>query len=1081
MSHDSAPSARDADNRPAAPTRPRPNPPLRRRSLWRLVARDLLLVPLLLAAALATLWVWRVAVIETVGPWALEMAGLGPARLSVVTLSADRLILADVALGGETLVADRVTLGFSRSDLAGGGLGPVVIEGLSARADWTPERGLDLGPLTPLLAHDNGADSPAASGLPPLPWVEARDARLIVTTPWGPARAIGDVSARLTGPVPTLAADVTAGGAGVYAVVTVSATGGPHPAVTATLETQAEARDRPGLAAGLRGSASLRVLWRNDGLEIRARTLDLNADAIDPDRLATLPPVLAALAEGPISVRLTPPAGAEAARLRLPLGPALDAADPVPRLDGHLTLRTDRLRVAVDAHLQTRLAIPGSTMDALKSAGGSHLDLTLAVEDLAVPGLGTLAEARASGRLTLSERALTWRADAPARASLKALDSALAGRLVAVLGRAPADPLLLRLGSRAGHDGAWSARLAPVPTDAGGPGWRLSLAGALRLADADGLTVEAAADIATDGPAPNAKGGTSATLSNLKVTATGLGPVGLSDLGATLSSDRITLAGGRVSGLLNVRAAAERLDHPILRGGAPTLTARGRLDWPLDRAPDSGLLTLDAATISLDAPSAGDGGWVGPERLTLTLEPSRPHVAAWHHPAGSEPGIVLDMTLAPVALAGTVSAVAEGVRLAGRLPATETLPFEVSARLPEARTTLGLGPVRDARARLRLTPAGPTLTGSGRLARLPGEEAPASGERNPLRPLRVSGTLRPDPDSAERLSLSFTVGAPLRADLARATGWMRRDGQAGRLRLTTQPLPLGGPGGVQPWHLHGTLVDLSASAGTLAMDGTVAWRDGGPLRPDLTVGLADVDAAYGATGLRQINGTIRLTGFSPPRSPVNELVAAELSMGLPFTDLSVRFRLDGGGDGFVLEQARMRLAGGEITTGPASIPLDGFDRVPLTLTVSGLDLAALAAMTPIADLAMTGTIDGTVPMVITPGAVRIDAGRLAAIGPGQVRYAGEALPEGMQGVDLARKALRNFEYRDLSMNVDGGSAEDMTLGLRLEGSNADVLDGYPFQLNLTVTGPLSRMVQDSLQGYTIPQRIAERLRSLGLQ
>lgn len=237
--------------------------------------------------------------------------------------------------------------------------------------------------------------------------------------------------------------------------------------------------------------------------------------------------------------------------------------------------------------------------------------------------------------------------------------------------------------------------------------------------------------------------------------------------------------------------------------------------------------------------------------------------------------------------------------------------------------------------------------------------------------------------------------------------------------------------------------------------------------------------AYGTTGLRDVNGVVHLTGFSPPEGPSQDLVAAALDLGLPLTDLRVRYRLDRR-DGFVLEEARMQLADGSITVEPATVPLTGFERVPLTLHVSEVDLQRLAAMTPLSDLSVSGKVSGTVPMVITPGAVRIDAGRLTAIGPGTLSYTGNALPAESPSVDLARRALRDFAYRDLSLEVTGGTQDSLALAIRLEGSNPEVLGGHPFQFNLAFDGPLTQLIQEGLQGYTIPNQIRKRLQSMGL-
>ena len=1064
MSDAPPPPSPEAPERPAPP-RPRPR---RRRPLWRMVVRDLLLVPLVLAAALAALWHWRAPLIEAVAPWALEAAGFGPAGLRVVALTPERIDLADLALGGDTLTADRLTLDLDVADLMRGRLGPLTVEGLTARAGWSPEGGLDLGPLTPLLA---GGESDAPPPVLPVERLTLRDARISIATPWGEMRALGDGAAY---PAPggdgiAGTADLTVSGAGVFAATTLQATLGDAPIISAEIIAQADRRDRPGLARGLQGTAGLGVVWHNGRLDVRADALDLSAEALAPALLNRLPAPLAGLAEGPLSLALTPPDADSPARLSLPLRAEAGAT---PTLDGRLSVDTARLSLSVDARLQ------GSGEDGSGWTAPPHgeIDLDLAVGTLPAPAVGMLKDLRARGRLALHQDGrLTWRTEAPLSATLTAPDEALAGVLETILGRSVNGPVTLALGGRDDGASEWTATLRPETG-----GWTGGWAGvlenaALEINEAGGAAVRVVARIAASISGPPGLQTVSVTATGLAASAEGLAPVGLTGLRAALSSPRLTLADGHLTGPLTLAADADRLEHPTLTAEGPTLAARGILDSPITL--DGGLLTLTSATLTADNPQAVGGTWAGPDRLTLTLNPNRPHVVALHRDADAGLGVMLDVVLAPITLGGTITGTAEGLTLAGRLPAADHLPFAARVALPSLR--LDTSPLRRAQARLRLTPAGPSLVVSGDVPYLPGEVAPSAGERHPLRPLRVSATLDPDPDDPERFAVAVRIGGPAQPTAARLRGWITRDGQDGRLRLSTPKLALGGKG-LQPWHLHGSLVDLSTRAGTLAVQGTIAWRNGARPRPDLTIGLADVDAAYGTTGLRKINGVVRLTGFTPPRSPSNELVAAELDMGLPFTNLVLRFRFDGKGN-FVLERASMSLADGDISTGPATISLSGFDSIPLTLEVKGLDLSQLARLTPLDDLTMSGRVDGTVPMIITPGAVRIDAARLGAVAPGVVQYGGEALPEGMQSVDLAKQALRNFEYSDLSMSVDGGTADDMTLNLRLEGANPEVLDGYPFQLNLSVTGPLTRMVQDSLQGYTVPQRIIDNLQKLGLK
>jgi len=693
-------------------------------------------------------------------------------------------------------------------------------------------------------------------------------------------------------------------------------------------------------------------------------------------------------------------------------------------------------------------------------------------------GGGLLTLDWADGVLTVTTESL--------RASAKALDPALLALLPQDLAALAEGPLSLSLEGPDGEaqDGDVPTRLV-LPVGEGGA-FRLDghlLAETARLSLSTGISVAMKAG-------PPALSNISGALTDVAVQGTGLNPlvagvgVGLEleGLAADLTSPRLTLdAAGTLSGPFALRAASTGVNaDDVAKAGAAQLDATGSVALTMR----GGTVTLDAGALDLMDPAL-PGLWDGASRLSLALEDGRVHTVTLDLSGdllgGEAPAVMLDAALAPFALQGPVDARIESVRVAGRVPWRADDPLTVGVMVPTAQ--IGEWNVNEAAADLSLRPDSPTLSVSVQVPRLPGETAAGTGVHHPLRPLRITGRAAPDPDDPNRFAVDARVGAPLRDSLVTATGWIGRDGQDGRLRFSSgSPITLGS-GGVQPWHLHGSLKDLSASAGSLAVEGTMARSGGGAMRPDLSFALAGVDAAFGATQLKQLSGVVHLTSLNPPRSPSQELVAAGLNMGLPFSDVVMRYRLNGAG-AFVLEEASMKFAGGEITTDSATIPLAGFERVPLTLTVRGVDLSQLAAMTPIESLSVTGTVDGQVPMVITPGAVRIDAGRLAAMEPGVVQYRGTALPSGGgagEGVDLASRALEDFHYTDLSMTMGGSTEDDMSVSLRLEGANARVLDGYPFQLNLNLSGPLTRVIQEGLQGYTIPKRIQERLSRFGLE
>jgi hypothetical protein len=107
------------------------------------------------------------------------------------------------------------------------------------------------------------------------------------------------------------------------------------------------------------------------------------------------------------------------------------------------------------------------------------------------------------------------------------------------------------------------------------------------------------------------------------------------------------------------------------------------------------------------------------------------------------------------------------------------------------------------------------------------------------------------------------------------------------------------------------------------------------------------------------------------------------------------------------------------------------------------------------------------------GGVTIQDGRLRATGPGVLRYAGDKLPEaitGLQGeageaIRLARQALTDFRYNELTLTIDRAADGQGALLIHLAGSNPAVLDNHPFVLNIRLEANFDRLALLLLDGY----------------
>ena len=90
-------------------------------------------------------------------------------------------------------------------------------------------------------------------------------------------------------------------------------------------------------------------------------------------------------------------------------------------------------------------------------------------------------------------------------------------------------------------------------------------------------------------------------------------------------------------------------------------------------------------------------------------------------------------------------------------------------------------------------------------------------------------------------------------------------------------------------------------------------------------------------------------------------------------------------------------------------------------------------------------------------------GTLATAGKGVLRLSDPVvlrnLAQRNDTVGLAMKALANFSYDGLEIDIDVGEGESGTVLVRLKGANPEVLDGYPFAFNINLETDFGRLAE----------------------
>lgn len=383
---------------------------------------------------------------------------------------------------------------------------------------------------------------------------------------------------------------------------------------------------------------------------------------------------------------------------------------------------------------------------------------------------------------------------------------------------------------------------------------------------------------------------------------------------------------------------------------------------------------------------------------------------------------------------------------------------EVAARLPEQAVELSDGTatitrhgsgdatdisvaaaIRDIARAQRFAPAELELSGT-----LQGEALAASGA------VALTGT-------------GVSIPIELVGDLA---------GPNAEARLGPAPLAFR-RSGLQPAALSPLLASVRDVDGRVTLDGTISVAAGSAPETRLLLRFDDVAARSADTDVEGLSGTLGLSSLSPLASAgTQRLRARRVVAGVPLTDADLRFSIAPArrGHAIRIRTAAAGLAGG--TVGLAETTwVTGASGNAVRVSLEGVSLERLLRDWHIEGVSGTGVLSGSLPLEFAGGGVGVTGGVLASGGPGvvQVDWGGarETLVGAGQQVELAVRALEDFHYEILSVGVDQVPGGEMTLAIRLEGANPDVLDGHPFNFNINLSGELDRILAAVREGRRI--------------
>ena len=269
------------------------------------------------------------------------------------------------------------------------------------------------------------------------------------------------------------------------------------------------------------------------------------------------------------------------------------------------------------------------------------------------------------------------------------------------------------------------------------------------------------------------------------------------------------------------------------------------------------------------------------------------------------------------------------------------------------------------------------------------------------------------------------------------------------------------------------------TSGTWRIAGSVKWMSSaeGFEYSGQSVHTADsLAGAYDDIGFVGLNAVATLN-FESGKKPTVDPVPMEIALvdvGFPIEDIEVRFTPDIEALAANVESVRMSSLGGELTVAPFRFGASA-DSNAFLVKVKSIQLPLMVGLADLESVSISGSVTGDIPVTLTDGKVIVDGGLLEADPPGgAIRYAtaGGSVDDNSQ-LGIVTRTLENFEFDELTSEVNYNEDGDLTMQMRLTGLNPDVDPDQPVILNLGVENNVPQMLR-SLQATRSIEEILER-------
>nr|WP_067298415.1 YdbH domain-containing protein [Marinobacterium profundum] len=169
-----------------------------------------------------------------------------------------------------------------------------------------------------------------------------------------------------------------------------------------------------------------------------------------------------------------------------------------------------------------------------------------------------------------------------------------------------------------------------------------------------------------------------------------------------------------------------------------------------------------------------------------------------------------------------------------------------------------------------------------------------------------------------------------------------------------------------------------------------------------------------------------------------------------------------------------------------TLALDSVAINPLSPTLSTelklqhLQLAKVLELQQQKGLSGEGVLSGRLPLTFDASGFQVRDGQISSEGPGKIRFVPDAkvaaLGQAHQGMAMALKALKNFQYEALSVKLQYDANGAALMNTRLQGRNPDWNNGRPVDFSINIEQNLLTLMQTLQFTDKLTESIEKRYR-----